>query len=219
MDMWINTYAGFISLFLHTNVILSPLLLLTVEEMGLPILIPGDAILTYVGSTVKSAGPSVSLITATIVAVIAVLVGSSILFYVSKRWGRKIVHRIGKFIFLKDSDIEKAESLFKRFGILTIIFGRHIPGLRAPVTIFAAISGIRYVVFIACTLISTVAWAIFWLLIGHHYGGNIEKLVEHHVLPSIIIIVVIIALFIGYHFYGEVREKQKHKKELESKKQ
>jgi membrane protein DedA with SNARE-associated domain len=217
--MWIERYADFLSLFLHANVILSPLLLLTIEEMGIPILIPGDAILTYVGSTVKSAGPSVSLITATVVAVIAVLIGSSILYYVSKRWGRRIVHKIGKFIFLKDSDIERAEHLFHRFGVLTIIFGRHIPGMRAPVTIFAAISGIRYSVFILCTLISTIAWAIFWLLIGHHYGGSIKGLVERHALPSLLIIIFIILLFIGYHFYGDYREKRNNKRKVGGKKE
>jgi membrane protein DedA with SNARE-associated domain len=215
--MWIDRYADFISLFLHTNVILSPLLLLTVEEMGIPILVPGDAILAYVGSAVKNNGPSVSLITATVVATIAVLIGSTILYYVAKRWGRSIVHKIGKFIFLKESDIERAEKLFHRFGVLTIIFGRHIPGMRAPVTIFAAISGIKYSVFILSTLVSTIAWAIFWLLIGHHYGGDIRKLVDHHIVPSIVTIAVIILLFIGFHFYGEYREKKNKIKESEKK--
>jgi membrane protein DedA with SNARE-associated domain len=210
--MWIDTYADFISIFLHTNVILSPLLLLTVEEMGLPILIPGDAILAYVGNAVKHSGSSVSLITATVIATLSVLIGSTILYYVSKKWGRTIVRKIGKFIFLKESDIDKAEKLFKRFGVLTIIFGRHIPGMRAPVTVFAAISGIRYSVFIVSTLISTIVWAIFWLSFGHHYGGNIKNLVQKHTLPSIIIIVVVILLFIGYHFFADYREKRAHKK-------
>lgn len=215
--MWIDTYADFISLFLHTNVILSPLLLLTIEEMGIPILIPGDAILAYVGSSVKAAGPSVSLITATVVATISVFIGSSILYYVAKRWGRNIVHRIGRFIFLKEKDIERAEALFAKYGILTIIFGRHIPGMRAPVTIFAAISGVRYSIFIASTLVSTILWAVFWLTVGHRYGENIRGLVHKHTLPSILIIVGIVVFFIGYHFFVEFRHKRKSKKTIEEK--
>lgn len=213
--MWIDTYADFISLFLHTNVILSPLLLLTLEEMGVPILIPGDAILAYVGSAIKIEGPSVSLITATVVATLSVLIGSSILYYVAKKWGRNIVHRIGKFIFLKDKDIERAEHLFARFGILTIIFGRHIPGMRAPVTIFAAISGVRYTTFILSTLVSTLAWAIFWLIVGHRYGESIKGIVHKHTLPSILVIIGVIILFFAYHFYVEIREKRRIKKQAE----
>ncbi len=206
--MWIHQYAHLIEGFLHANFILAPLLLITVEEMGIPILVPGDAILAYTGALVKGAGPSVSMITATVIGILAVLIGSTILYFIAHRWGQLIVRKLGQFIFLKESQIDKAEALFAKYGVLTIILGRHIPGMRVPVTIFAATSGVKYSTFILSTFISAILWIFFWLSFGHHYGANIEHLVRAHTLPSFLILVGIILAFVLFHFIGKLREKR-----------
>jgi membrane protein DedA with SNARE-associated domain len=207
--MWFARHSPFVSNFFHANMILAPLLLLTLEEVGVPTIIPGDAILAYVGASVKSAGPNASLITATLIALTAVLLGSTILFFVARRYGTFIVHRLGKFLFIKERHIEKAQKMFTKYGVLTIIFGRHIPGMRAPITIFAAVSGIRYSIFITSVFVSALAWAIIWLLIGHRYGANFQEIVQKHALLSIVLLSLLIVGVIGFHFYGEYREKRR----------
>lgn len=209
--MWIDRYSDFVEAFLRSNEVLAPLLLLILEEAGLPLLVPGDAILAYVGAAVKHSNYPVSLITATIVAALAVLIGSSILYFISKRWGTILVRKLGKFLFIKESHIEHAEKLFAKYGVLTIIFGRHIPGMRAPITIFAAISGVKYPTFIISTFISAILWIYFWLNVGHRYGQDIQNIIHRHTWPSIIVILLIIAAIIFAHFYGEYRSKRKHK--------
>lgn len=203
---WLDYYVELIGVFLQDQTVLAPLLLLFIEEAGVPILVPGDSILAFTGYSVHSSQQS-SLLLAFAAAIFAVVLGASILFFMARRFGRKFVIKFGKFIFLRESHLIKAEELFKRYGVWTIIFGRHLPGMRIPITIFAAISGIRYRTFILSTLASTVLWVYFYLLIGKRYGGSLIHLLRKSTGLTVGVLIAIIAIVLILHFYGAHREK------------
>ncbi len=208
MDLiiWLDQYTEWIERFIQSQVVLAPLLLLFLEEMGVPIIVPGDAILAYTGLSV-SRSHGASLWFAFTIALIAVILGASILFFISRRYGQKAVEKLGRFIFLKESHIERAEKLFAKFGIWTIIFGRHVPGMRIPITIFAAISGVKYRTFILSTLASTALWIVFYLHVGKRYGGDIQSTIQKYAGLSLVIIIAAIALIIGLHVWGAHKER------------
>ena len=183
------------------GLVLAPLLLLFLEEMGVPIFVPGDAILGYTGYRLSQT-QGVSLWLAFFVAMVAVLAGASVLFWLSRRWGQKLIDRLGRFIFLRDSHMKKAEGLFARFGVWLIIFGRHIPGMRIPITVFAATSGVRYRTFIICTFISTSLWILFYLSIGARFGGDARQIFQHYATLSLVVLVALVLTFIGLHIRG-----------------
>ena len=171
---WLDQYTDGIQHFIASKVVLAPLLLLFVEEAGIPIIVPGDAIIAYTGyrlSTIHGAG----LWQAFIMAQISVIAGSTILFFLSRRWGQFLILKLGKFVFLQEKHVRRAEELFAKYGVLAIIFGRHIPGLRIPITIFAATSGVRYRTFVICTVISTSLWILFYLSVGRQLGANFHN--------------------------------------------
>lgn len=203
---WLDQYLDHVTQFLYAHVVLAPLLLIFAEEMGIPILVPGDFILGYVGFRLSQGG-SVGLWEAFIVAVISVLGGSSILFFVARRWGRQALNKLSRFIFLKESHLERAEKLFDKYGVWAIIFGRHIPGLRIPITIFAASSGVKYPVFISATAVSTVFWILFYLTIGKRFGGNVQHLIVRYSWLSFWVLVGAIGAVLTLHFYGQYRER------------
>lgn len=204
----IAPYTNFIAQFAASQVVLAPLLLLFVEEAGIPLLVPGDVILAYVGYNVSTT-PNASLIVATIVALIAVTLGSTILFFAARRWGNTIVHKVGKFLFIEQEDLTRAEHLFKKYGMWTILLGRHIPGMRIPLTIFAGISGMTYRTFISATLASTVLWIALFLNVGHRYGKDFARIVHHSVTTSILIAISILVVILAMHFWGRWRKKNR----------
>jgi membrane protein DedA with SNARE-associated domain len=206
----IAPYTEFIAHFAASQVVLAPLLLLFIEESGIPLLVPGDVILAYVGYNVSTT-PGASLVLATIVAMIAVTLGSSILFFAARKWGNSIVNKVGKFLFIEQSDLKRAENLFKKYGMWTILIGRHIPGMRIPLTIFAGISGMSYRTFISATLASTVLWIALFLNVGHRYGKDFAKIVHHSVTTSILIVISILVVILGMHFWGRWRKRHKNK--------
>lgn len=198
---WLDDYTDGIQVFVHNHAVLAPLLFLLIEESGLPLPVPGDAIIAYVGYGLTKTD-SATFWQAFTLALISVLVGASILFYLSRRWGQTAIHWLGRFIFLKQSHIDKAEQLFARYGIWAIIFGRHIPGMRIPITIFAASSGVPYRTFIASTFVSTVAWIVLYLKIGSHFGGTIANLFHRDTTLTVVVFVAIVIGVVGLHVYG-----------------
>lgn len=208
--IWLQPYTSWLSHALLAEGALAPLLLLFLEEAGIPLFIPGDAVLAYTGYRL-SATHVAPFWVAVIVAMMAVLGGSSILFFASRRWGHIVVDKVGKFMFIKQKDINRAEVLFQKYGAWTIIVGRHVPGMRIPLTIFAGTSGMRYLVFIFSTLLSTIFWVMLALNFGTFFGANVERLLHRHIGLTLSLVAVFILTVIALHIAGSYEQRRKDK--------
>jgi len=166
--------------------------LLYLEESGLPMPMPGDVFVMYVGH--HSAPSLLSLLAAWLGLIAVVVLGASNLYFISRRWGRSIVeHRLARLLHLTPARIDQAERWFARWGVWTLVLGRHIPGLRVPLTVAAGIFRVRYPVFVASVAISTAVWAGFFLTLGAVFGGRISHLLNLHregyvILPAVVVI-------------------------------
>lgn len=208
MFYWLDQYTDALQQFIGTRLVLAPLLLLFVEEAGLPLLIPGDAVLAYTGYRVGGAHNGVTLVEAYLLAQIATLAGASVLFYLSRYWGPLLIDKLARFIFLKERHVHRAEALFARYGALGIIVGRHIPGLRIAVTIFAGIAGVRYITFIISTFVSSAIWIIVFLNLGRSIGANFHTHVQRYVTVSLAVMVAATLGVMLLHGIGTYRHKR-----------
>src|SRR6202022_4386530 len=113
------------------------LALLYVEESGVPIVIPGDVYVAYLGKL--AAGSAPKLIGSWLGIIAVVLAGSSNLYWISRLWGRRLLGqpRVSALLRLDADRLAQAERWLARWGVLAIIFGRHVPGLRIPITLGA----------------------------------------------------------------------------------
>lgn len=214
---WIDQYVDTVQQFLASKIVLAPLLLLFLEEAGVPLIVPGDMIIAYTGYKISlnPAGPG--LWQAFFAALIASLVGSTILFFIARRWGQRIIIQLARFVFIKEKHIRYAEQLFARYGVLAIIVGRHIPGLRIPITIFAATSGIRYVTFISSTFVSMAAWILFYLSAGRRIGISFHTEVQKYIGVTLALVAVVMFGILLLHAIGLYRELKRRKRDIEPK--
>jgi len=167
--------------------------LIYIEESGVPLFIPGDAFLLYVGHRLPPNLPVFLL--AEVGFVIAVTFGATNLYLISRRWGGRLVRgRLGSLIHLSPRRLATAERWFSRWGALAIIFGRHIPGFRVPITVAVGIFGVPYRTFVFGVTISTAVWAGFWLWVGAHFGARIGHFLGGHRWAYLVVGVVILAL-------------------------
>jgi membrane protein DedA with SNARE-associated domain len=147
--------------------------LLFIEEAGVPLPAPGDVFILYVGAHVPHT--ALPLVTAWLGFVLVVLAGASILYGISRRVGRDIADsRVGRFIHLTPERLDRAEGWFRRYGLLAVIFGRHVPGLRIPITVACGVLKVPYRVFALGVAVSTAVWAGFWLALGAIFGLRVE---------------------------------------------
>jgi membrane protein DedA with SNARE-associated domain len=153
--------------------------LLYIEESGIPLPAPGDVFVMYVGAHV----PRYLLpwVAAWLGLIGIVVLGATNLFFISRRFGRRLAHgRFAHLVHLSPERLARAEKWFERYGVIAIIFGRHIPGFRIPITVAAGIFKVTYPVFAACVAVSTAIWAGVVIIIGINFGGRMEAFLRLH---------------------------------------
>jgi membrane protein DedA with SNARE-associated domain len=153
--------------------------LLFIEEAGVPLPAPGDVFVLYAGAHVPHA--PLPLAAAWLGFVLVVLAGASILYVISRRLGRDIAHSwVGRLIHLTPERLDRAEGWFAGHGPVAIIFGRHVPGLRIPITVACGVLQVPYRLFAICVAISAAVWAGFWVGIGAVFGLRAEAFLAGH---------------------------------------
>lgn len=174
----ITSISQILRLYVLKHSLFASVALLFAEESGIPLPIPGDAVVTFVGYAVSRG--RINYISAYLLLLCAVMGGSSILFYLSRCYGQKIVMQFGHLIHVSDEKLLYIEHKFKKYGAWVIIIGRHVPGLRIPITIFSGISGVTFQTFFLSTFISVVFWIPTYLEIGRRLGVRATRLLEAH---------------------------------------
>lgn len=137
--------------------------LLTVEEAGIPLPVPGDSLLILAGA--RHPHTALYVLSVLMASTMAVFCGSSILYWVMRHNGRVLLARYGRYLHLKPERLERMERWFAKRGPAAIIMGRLIPGLRMPTTIMAGLSAVPYRVFAPTALFAAIVWSAlyFWL--------------------------------------------------------
>ena len=173
---------------------LGAIALLYIEESGIPLLAPGDVFVMYIGAQVPRE-PAYWL-GAWLGLIAAVVLGATNLYLASRHLGGRLVHgRLGGLLHLTPERLARAERWFDRWGVWAIVFGRHVPGLRVPITVAAGVLRVRYPIFALSVAVSTAVWAGAWLAVGIALGGRVESFLRLHdeaiwLLPALIVVAV-----------------------------
>lgn len=192
--------------FLASKFFLAPVLLLFIDESGIP-LPTSDFVIAYTGYEVAQG--KITFLSAFLTLLIADLAGASILYYLCRTYGPMLVTRVGKFIDLDEKKLTTVQTYFRKYGVLVIIFGRHIPGFRIPITVFAGITKISYPTFIISTFVSVLFWIAFYLTLGQHLGPKTVKLVHTHIWYGALILLPIVLSFVPFYFLRKTHKRKK----------
>lgn len=179
----------------------APFGLLLLEEAGVPVLVPGDVLIMVVAHRLPHAAVAWSLAWAALVA--CAVVGASILYLLARRWGRQLASgRVGALLHLTPARLSQAERWFHRWGPWAIIFGRHIFGLRIPITVAAGIFRVPYPVFGASVAVSSAVWVGAFLLLGAKLSGPVARYLQVHHQTALLLPLlfpVMVAGYIAFH--------------------
>ena len=175
-------------------------LVIFVEELGVPLPVPGDVAIAY-GGYLTTTG-AVQFPVAFVAIVAGAVLGSVCNLTLSRRFGRPFIQRFGPYLGITDKRLSWAERSFTRWGAWAIILGRLIPGMRIVLSAISGIVGVPYRVFIPCVAISASIWAILFLELGRLLGARAQSLfavIPAHLVPWLVLGLILLA--IGYLAY------------------
>jgi membrane protein DedA with SNARE-associated domain len=186
------------------------LALLYIEESGIPLPVPGDFYVAFMGRL--NAGSMLHLLLAWLAIIAVVVAGATNLYWLARRWGPALLRHpvAGRLLHLDERRLEKTHAWFDRWGPWAIIFGRHIPGFRIAITVIAATAGVPYRVFAPSVVVSTAIWAGVGLWLGATVGAAIGNVLFDRgwiyiVGLGLVIVVLAIALVRAWRSWGTRR--------------
>jgi membrane protein DedA with SNARE-associated domain len=123
---------------------------------------------------------------------------------------KKIIHKYGKYIFLKESHYTTSEKFFLKHGEISTFLGRFIPGVRSLISFPPGIFKMNPLRFAFYTLFAGSIANSLLIGIGYIAGQNealIKKLTSELMLVLIVFCGTLISLYVWYV--------KSHKKELQ----
>jgi membrane protein DedA with SNARE-associated domain len=182
--------------------------LMFVEEAGVPLPLPNEVALMYVGYLASKGELDANL--AVLASTLGASGGSALLYTIAKRGGRRLIHRFGRFIHVTDARLDQAERWVARYGPISIPVARLTPGLRIATTIISGILRVSYRIVFVSVLGVGFVWSLFWIYLGRALGDRWEEgaqAFERVGRWAILSLVVLVALFLlGRAFLRRRRE-------------
>lgn len=166
---------------------------------GLGVPIPEDITLIAAGLLVSA--KSISMTGALIAGFFGVLVGDAFMFFLGKKFGRRVFLLPGLSTFFNADRIAAAELRVKRNGPFICFVARFLPGLRSPVFATAGAMGVRPLTFFLLDGIAALLSVPLWIYVGFWFGTNWEEALkkarnlEVFILSGIALLVIIYVSF------------------------
>jgi membrane protein DedA with SNARE-associated domain len=140
--------------------------------------------------------------------------GAILIYFIALKIGRPAILRVGKYMLFDETDLQKAESWFKKHGVLAVFVCRMAPGLREIISIPAGLGRMNVPKFIIFTFLGSLIWSICLTVAGFYLGAAQNKFAQQTsgIFDIVmIVIVVIVAAVIGYKYYKRYRSKREIK--------
>jgi membrane protein DedA with SNARE-associated domain len=183
-------------------------LTMTGESAGVPI---SSEIVVPLGGALASQG-KLNLVLVVAIASLANLTGSLIAFWLTRRYGERIVlSRVGRRLGLSRGHLRLANRFFERFGLWAVFIGRLLPIVRTYISFPAGVSKIGYTRFVLATLAGAIPWNLALAYAGYKLGQQYQT-VAKDISPFVIPIAIAVVLLLGAAWWfgrklGEEEEK------------
>src|SRR5436189_965465 len=150
--------------------------LMVPESACIPI--PSEATMLFSGFNLSPQAThhaDYTLITLTLVGVVANVVGSWIAYAIGYYGRVELLEKHGGQLHISKKNIEQADRWFDRWGEATVFFSRMLPIVRTFISLPAGVARMPFWRFTAYTLLGCIPWVFLLGFIGQEVGANWTK--------------------------------------------
>jgi membrane-associated protein len=167
------------------------LALLIPMEAGIPIPIPFDLVLLFVGE--RAAAGAIPLWLAVLALEAVALIGTGALYLACRGPGGALVNRLGPRVGLTQERMARATAVIERRGRPALAIGRGTPGLRTATCVAAGASGLPLRRALPALVIGSSVFLQLHLFLGYFLGTAARDLIETATGPAILLLAGLVA--------------------------
>jgi membrane protein DedA with SNARE-associated domain len=175
-------------------------LMMAIESANIPL--PSEAIMPTAGLLVQQGKMNLHL--AALSGAIGCVLGSIPSYFLGLFGGRPFLHKYGRFLLLREQDMDIADRWVSKYGDVTFFICRMLPVVRTFISFPAGVLKAHFGTFCLFTFIGSLAWCYFLTWVGIKFGENLETFVHiWHEFDLAIVLAVVAGL--GYYFYRHLK--------------
>ena len=126
-----------------------------------------------------------------------------VIYFMGYFGGKNFVKKYGKYFFMKEDELEKSDSWFNKYGMISALICRNLPIVRTLISLPIGITRQSFIKFVIYTTIGSIPWTLAFTYFGYKLGENwiiINTYVNYLKTPiRVIIIIIIIRLIYKYY--------------------
>ena len=169
--------------------------------------IPSEMILPFAGYLTAKGALSLPLVV--LVASVAAMLGSGGAYYLGLRLGRPFVLRYGRYLFLDEADLDRAEAWFRRYGNLGVFLAMSAPVTRSIVAYPAGAARMPFRGFLAATFGGALIWNSVLATAGFYLVDGWVWLVDTFEYIDLVALVAVLVGIGAYVWYNRRRATQR----------
>ena len=110
------------------------------------------------------------IVTLLVTACIAAITGDNIGYAIGRFGGRRLVFRYGRYVFITEERLQKAEGFFRRYGGAVVVMARFFAVLRQLNGIVAGTAKMSWWRFLLYNMLGAALWVTFWGTLFYELG-------------------------------------------------
>jgi membrane protein DedA with SNARE-associated domain len=172
--------------------------LMVLESACIPIpsevtMVLGGALTTTAFAASVGVSPPLNFVAVALAGTLGNLVGSWIAYGVGYAGGRPLIDRWGRYILLRQNEVDRAHVWFERNGEAAVFFARLLPVVRTFISLPAGVARMPFWRFTLFTVLGCLPWTFALTWGGSLLGANWHELVKWFKPISIVIAVALVA--------------------------
>jgi len=145
------------------------------------------------------------------VGTIANVLGSWLAYWVGLVGGRPLIDRWGRFVFLREHELDRAHEWFERHGEVAVFVSRLLPVVRTFISLPAGVARMNFWKFTLYTFLGCLPWTFALAALGYALGSQ-WHVVDRFLRPVSIVIAVLVAAAAGWWLYRRWQEQRRHER-------
>lgn len=174
-------------------------LLMTLESACVPV--PSEIVMPFSGFAVQRG--DLNFILVGLMGSLGCLAGSVLSYAVGYYGGRPLLEIYGKYVLIKEHEIDMADKWFQRYGDKVVFIARLLPIIRTFISLPAGIARMNFKKFAIYSFIGSIPWCFALAYVGVILGNNWAILEDYWIFVDIATVLGVLAViaYMGYKIF------------------